>query len=95
MNSVVGSNIIYVPASVPINTPAVHDHGGHRFQPAVPYAVHRDQRSDQEEHHRPIENFVKVADQVSKSKFDNKFEVDTEDELRRSPIRSPGSKRAS
>jgi nitrate/nitrite-specific signal transduction histidine kinase len=31
---------------------------------------------------RPIENFVKVADQVSKSKFDNTFEVDTEDELK-------------
>ena len=31
---------------------------------------------------RPIESFVDVADQVSKGKFDNKFEIDTQDELR-------------
>jgi nitrate/nitrite-specific signal transduction histidine kinase len=30
----------------------------------------------------PIERFVHTADQVSKGKFDNAFEVSTEDELK-------------
>ena len=31
---------------------------------------------------RPIEKFVGIADQVSKGKFDNQFEINTQDELK-------------
>lgn len=83
MNSVVGSNIIYVPASVPINIAlrstvmvAVVFSLLFFIQFIVINLLIRKSII------RPIENFVKVADQVSKAKFDNKFEVDTEDELK-------------
>ena len=83
MNSVVGSNIIYVPASVPINiatrsTIIVAIVFSLLFLMLFIVINVLIKKSII----RPIENFVKVADQVSKSKFDNKFEVDTEDELK-------------
>jgi HAMP domain-containing protein len=83
MNSVVGSNIIYVPASVPINiatrsTSMVSIVFSLLFLMLFIVINVLIKKSII----RPIENFVKVADQVSKSKFDNKFEVDTEDELK-------------
>lgn len=83
MGSVVGANIIYVPASVPISIAARST-----IIVAVLFTVLffllfviinvliRGSII------RPIENFVKVAEQVSKGKFDNKFEVNTEDELK-------------
>lgn len=83
MNSVVGSNIIYVPASVPINIATrstimvaiVFSMLFFLLFIVINVLIRKSII-------RPIENFVKVADQVSKSKFDNKFEVDTEDELK-------------
>jgi methyl-accepting chemotaxis protein len=83
MNSVVGANIIYVPASVPI---AIATRS--TIMVAIVFTtlfvilfivinllirksiIH------------PIESFVKTADQVSKGQFDNKFEVKTDDELK-------------
>jgi methyl-accepting chemotaxis protein len=83
MGSVVGSNIIYVPASVPINI-AIRS-------TAVVAAIFTGlflilfivinlliRRSII----HPIELFVRTAEQVSKGKFDNEFKVDTEDELK-------------
>lgn len=83
MGSVVGTNIIYVPASVPIAIA--------RKSTAMVAVVFTAlfillfiiinlliRRSII----HPIENFVAVAEQVSKGKFDNKFEVHTEDELK-------------
>lgn len=83
MNTVVGTNIIYVPASVPLSI---------AYRSTAMVAVvfvalffilfviinTLIRRSII----RPIESFVDVADQVSKGKFDNKFEIDTKDELR-------------
>jgi HAMP domain-containing protein len=83
MNSVVGSNIIYVPASVPINIATRST-----IMVAIVFSLLFLMLFIvinvliKKSIIRPIENFVKVADQVSKSKFDNKFEVDTEDELK-------------
>lgn len=83
MNSVVGSNIIYVPASVPINIATRST-----IMVAIVFSMLFLMLFIvinvliKKSIIRPIENFVKVADQVSKSKFDNKFEVDTEDELK-------------
>jgi HAMP domain-containing protein len=83
MNSVVGSNIIYVPASVPINIATRST-----IMVAIVFSLLFFMLFIvinvliKKSIIRPIENFVKVADQVSKSKFDNKFEVDTEDELK-------------
>ena len=83
MNSVVGTNIIYVPASVPI---AIATRS--TIMVAIVFTTlffllfiiinSLIRRSIIQ----PIENFAKVADQVSKGQFDNKFEVKTEDELK-------------
>jgi nitrogen fixation/metabolism regulation signal transduction histidine kinase len=83
MGTVVGTNIIYVPASVPIAIA--------RKSTAMVAVVFTAlfillfiiinlliRRSII----HPIEHFVSVAEQVSKGKFDNKFEVHTEDELK-------------
>jgi HAMP domain-containing protein len=83
MGSVVGSNIIYVPASVPIAIArrstvivAVVFTGLFFIIFGVINLLIR--RSIIQ----PIERFVRTADQVSKGKFDNEFKVDTEDELK-------------
>ena len=83
MNSVVGSNIIYVPASVPM---AIAKRS--TIIVAVAFTVLfllifiiiniLIRRSIL----HPIERFVRSAVQVSKGKFDNTFDVDTEDELK-------------
>ncbi|HAR45747.1 MAG: hypothetical protein A2X56_01490 [Nitrospirae bacterium GWC2_57_13] len=83
MDSVVGANIIYVPASVPI---AIATRS--TIMVAIVFTAlffvlffiinTLIRRSIIQ----PIENFAKVADQVSKGQFDNKFEVKTEDELK-------------
>lgn len=83
MGSVVGSNIIYVPASVPIgialrSTAMVAVIFTALFLllfAAINILIGRSII-------RPVEKFVQVADQVSKGKFDNSFEVDTQDELK-------------
>lgn len=83
MGSVVGSNIIYVPASVPIaiaqrSTAAVALLFTVLFLilfVVINVLIRRNII-------RPIENFVSAADQVSKGKFDNKFDVNTQDELK-------------
>lgn len=83
MGSVVGANIIYVPASVPISIAtkstiivAVLFTGLFLLLFIIINILMRASII------RPIENFVKVAEQVSKGKFDNKFEVETQDELK-------------
>jgi methyl-accepting chemotaxis protein len=83
MNSVVGANIIYVPASVPM---AIAKRS--TIIVAVAFTVLfflifiiiniLIRRSIL----HPIERFVRSAEQVSKGKFDNTFDVDTEDELK-------------
>jgi methyl-accepting chemotaxis protein len=83
MDSVVGSNIIYVPASVPIaiakkSTAMVAIVFTGLF--FVLFAVINILIRKSIIH--PIESFVKTAEQVSKGQFDNKFEVKTEDELK-------------
>jgi methyl-accepting chemotaxis protein len=83
MGSVVGSNIIYVPASVPIaiakrSTAVVAIMFTVLFLIlfiVINILIRRSIIG-------PIENFVRVAEQVSKGKFDNTFEVGTEDELK-------------
>ncbi len=83
MDSVVGSNIIYVPASVPIAIAtrstamvAIVFTGLFFVLFVVINILIRKSII------YPIENFVKTAEQVSKGQFDNKFEVNTEDELK-------------
>jgi methyl-accepting chemotaxis protein len=83
MNAVVGTNIIYVPASVPIAIATRSTIAVAIVLTAVFFVLYlvitlliRGSII------RPIETFVKVADQVSKGQFDNKFEVKTKDELR-------------
>jgi len=83
MDSVVGSNIIYVPASVPIAIAtkstmmvAIVFTGLFFVLFAVINILIRKSII------YPIESFVKTAEQVSKGQFDNKFEVKTEDELK-------------
>jgi methyl-accepting chemotaxis protein len=83
MGAVVGANIIYVPASVPISIAtkstiivAVLFTGLFFLLFVIINILIRASII------RPIENFVKVAEQVSKGKFDNKFEINTEDELK-------------
>ena len=81
--SVVGANIIYVPASVPIaiarkSTAMVAIVFTALFILLFIIINLLIRRSII----RPIENFVAVADQVSKGKFDNNFEVRTQDELK-------------
>ena len=83
MNTVVGSNIIYVPASVPIaiakrSTAMVAIVFTALF--FLLFVIINILIRKSIIH--PIEMFVKVADQVSKGQFDNKFEVKTEDELK-------------
>jgi methyl-accepting chemotaxis protein len=83
LGSVVGSNIIYVPASVPIaiatrSTAVVALVFTALFFLLFVVINVLIRKSII----RPVESFVKVADQVSKGKFDNKFEVTTEDELK-------------
>jgi len=83
MGSVVGSNIIYVPASVPIaiakrSTAVV----ALMFTALFFILFFVINLLIRKSIIGPIENFVRVADQVSKGKFDNKFEVGTEDELK-------------
>lgn len=81
--SVVGPNIIYVPTSVPIATAKKST-----LIVAIVFTVlffilflfinlliRKSIIS-------PIESFVKTADQVSRGKFDNVFDVDTEGELK-------------
>jgi methyl-accepting chemotaxis protein len=83
MGSVVGTNIIYVPASVPIAIATKSTVVVAVVFTALFFLLFiiiniliRNSII------RPIENFVKAADQVSKGRFDNKFEVNTEDELK-------------
>ena len=83
MDSVVGANIIYVPASVPIaiatrSTIMVAIVFTALF--VVLFIVINILIRKSIIH--PIESFVKTADQVSKGQFDNKFEVTTDDELK-------------
>ena len=83
MGSVVGSNIIYVPASVPIaiaqrSTVIVAVVFTMLFFIIFGVINLLIRRSIIQ----PIERFVRTADQVSKGKFDNEFKVDTEDELK-------------
>jgi methyl-accepting chemotaxis protein len=81
--TVVGSNIIYVPASVPIaiakrSTVVVAVVFTALFFIlfiAINLLIRRSIIL-------PIERFVQTADQVSKGKFDNAFDVSTEDELK-------------
>lgn len=83
MNAVVGQNIIYVPASVPIaiatkSTAIVAIIFTMLFFllfVIINILIRKNII-------QPIENFVKVADQVSKGQFDNKFEINTKDELK-------------
>jgi HAMP domain-containing protein len=83
MNSVVGSNIIYVPASVPINiairsTAMVAVIFTALFLLLFVVINLLIRRSII----RPVEDLARTADQVSKGKFDNTFDVDTEDEIK-------------
>lgn len=83
MDSVVGTNIIYVPASVPIaiatrSTAMVAVVFTMLF--FILFVIINILIRKSIIH--PIENFVKVADQVSKGQFDNKFEINTQDELK-------------
>lgn len=82
-DAVVGTNIIYVPASVPISiamrsTIAVAIVFTVLFvllYLIITLLIKKSIIS-------PIEHFVSVANQVSKGQFDNKFEVNTQDELK-------------
>jgi methyl-accepting chemotaxis protein len=83
MGSLIGTNIIYVPASVPIAIAtrstamvAIVFTGLFFVLFVVINILIRKSII------YPIENFVKTAEQVSKGQFDNKFEVKTEDELK-------------
>lgn len=83
MNTIVGSNIIYVPASVPIAiakkstiiVAAVFTALFFILFVVINLLIRRSIL-------KPIESFVHTAEQVSKGKFDNAFEVETEDELK-------------
>jgi HAMP domain-containing protein len=81
--SVVGSNIIYVPASVPIaiarrSTVIVAVVFTALFF-LIFFVINLLIRRSIIQ---PIERFVRTADQVSKGKFDNEFKIDTQDELK-------------
>ncbi len=83
MDAVVATNIIYVPASVPIaiatrSTTMVAVVFTMLFFILFVIINILIRKSII----RPIENFVKVAGQVSKGQFDNKFEINTQDELK-------------
>jgi len=83
MGSIVGSNIIYVPASVPIaiaqrSTVVVAVVFTALFLIIFGVINLLIRRSII----HPIERFVRTAEQVSRGKFDNEFNIDTEDELK-------------
>lgn len=83
MGAVVGSNIIYVPASVPISiaqrstivVAVVFTALFFVIFGVINLLISRSIIL-------PIERFVRIADQVSKGKFDNEFKIDTDDELK-------------
>jgi HAMP domain-containing protein len=83
MNALMGANIIYVPASIPISIAKRST----MFVAIVFTALFLIlflviNILIRKSIIRPIESFVHAADQVSKGKMDNAFTVDTEDELK-------------